>query len=208
MINIIIDLLHIRKYINALSCWRNLLLFKFLGFQTGNHFRGLGKICLKISKNHGSLKIGHHFILQAGGFRNAISRNAMACIQVDENANLIIGNHVRMSDVVIWARMSIEIGDFVTIGADTIIMDSNAHPLDWSDRRRECVDEQETKKKIKHQPVIIENDVFIGARCIIGKGVEIGKRSIIAAGSVVVSDIPADVTAGGNPCKVIRSNHI
>lgn len=43
-----------------------------------------------------------------------------------------------------------------------------------------------------------------GAKCIINKGVRIGARSIIAAGSVVVSDIPSDVIAGGNPCKVIK----
>ena len=57
---------------------------------------------------------------------------------------------------------------------------------------------------LKHFSVIIENDVFIGARTIINKGVCIGARTIIAAGSVVVSDIPADVIAGGNPCKVIK----
>jgi acetyltransferase-like isoleucine patch superfamily enzyme len=52
--------------------------------------------------------------------------------------------------------------------------------------------------------VIIEDDVFIGARSVICKGVTIGARSIIAAGSVVVKDIPADCIAGGNPCKVIK----
>ena len=49
------------------------------------------------------------------------------------------------------------------------------------------------------------DDVWIGARCIILKGVTIGERSVIGAGSVVVSDIPADCIAAGNPCKVIRS---
>ena len=60
------------------------------------------------------------------------------------------------------------------------------------------------EEKIPTAPVIIDDDVWIGARCLILKGVHIGARSIIAAGSVVTNDIPADVIAGGNPCRVIR----
>ena len=148
--------------------------------------------------------IGDNFIIIGGGFRNSISRNMMSCIHVQAGAELCIGNDVRMSDVCIWARKKIIIGSFVTVGADTIIMDSDSHPLDWSLRRRECIDYENTKKAIKHKTIIIEDDVFIGAKCIINKGVRIGARSIIAAGSVVVSDIPSDVIAGGNPCKVIK----
>lgn len=193
-----------KKMINGFSCCLNLLSFKYNGFKVGSHFRGIGKIKLKIDLSHGTLSIGNNFILVGGGFRNSISRNMMSCIQVQQSANLVIGNDVRMSDVCIWARKEIIIGNFVTVGADTIIMDSDSHPLDWGLRRRECVDYENTKKAIKHKTIIIEDDVFIGAKCIINKGVRIGARSIIAAGSVVVSDIPSDVIAGGNPCKVIK----
>lgn len=92
------------------------------------------------------------------------------------------------------------IGKYVNIGAGTLIIDSNYHSLDWSVRRNRSLD----KKSALTAPVIIEDDVFIGARCIICKGVTIGARSIIAAGSVVVKDIPADCIAGGNPCAVIK----
>ena len=53
-------------------------------------------------------------------------------------------------------------------------------------------------------PIHIGNDVWIGGHVCIVSGVSIGDGSIIAAGSVVVKDIPAGVLAGGNPCKVIR----
>ena len=53
-------------------------------------------------------------------------------------------------------------------------------------------------------PVRIENDAFIGTRCIICKGVTIGEKSIIAAGSVVVKDVPAGEMWGGNPAKYIK----
>lgn len=57
---------------------------------------------------------------------------------------------------------------------------------------------------IKHASIKIEDDAFIGARSIITKGVTIGARSVVAAGSVVVCDIPSDEIWGGNPAKFIK----
>ena len=55
------------------------------------------------------------------------------------------------------------------------------------------------------KPIWIGADVWIGGSAVICPGVSIGDRSVIGAGSVVTKDIPADVFAAGNPCKVIRS---
>ena len=57
----------------------------------------------------------------------------------------------------------------------------------------------------KDSPIKIEDDVLIGANSIILKGVTIGKRTIIGAGSVVTKSIPSDCVAAGNPCRVIKS---
>lgn len=54
------------------------------------------------------------------------------------------------------------------------------------------------------KPVTISSDVWVGGAAVICPGVTIGSRSVIAAGSVVTRDIPADVFAAGNPCRVIR----
>ena len=54
------------------------------------------------------------------------------------------------------------------------------------------------------KPIYIGDDVWIGGSAVICPGVSIGDRSVIGAGSVVTKDIPADVFAAGNPCKVIR----
>ena len=55
------------------------------------------------------------------------------------------------------------------------------------------------------KPITIGEDVWLGGRVVVCPGVTIGARSVIGAGSVVTKDIPPDVFAAGNPCKVIRS---
>ena len=103
---------------------------------------------------------------------------------------------------------SITIGDYVNIGADCMILDTDCHSLNWSKRgKRGGRDEQ--GRSIDHlntktASVVIEDDVMIGARSIILKGVTIGARSVIGAGSVVSKSIPPDCIAAGNPCRVIR----
>lgn len=96
------------------------------------------------------------------------------------------------------------IGNNVVIGANTRLNDSNDHCINYLERRmeRECKDW--SKLNIDHAPIVIEDDVFIGACCIISKGITIGARSIVAAGSVVVKSIPADEVWGGNPAKFIK----
>jgi acetyltransferase-like isoleucine patch superfamily enzyme len=90
-------------------------------------------------------------------------------------------------------------------------MDSDTHPLDYLKRRRnyactrQNMSERELAELNPSAPIVIEDDVWIGARCQILKGVTIGARSVIAAGSVVTKDIPSDVVAGGVPCRVIRN---
>jgi len=69
------------------------------------------------------------------------------------------------------------------------------HPLNARKRR-----EEEYGK-----PVQIGSDVWVGAGALILPGVRIGSRTVIGAGSVVARDIPDDVLAVGNPCRVVRS---
>lgn len=53
-------------------------------------------------------------------------------------------------------------------------------------------------------PIVLESDVWIGSNAVILKGVTIGEGAIVAAGSVVTKDVPANVVVGGNPAQVIK----
>lgn len=94
---------------------------------------------------------------------------------------------------------SITIGKQVNIGAGTMIFDTDFHSLSWEDR----ADGTDIEKKVS-KPVVIHDLVFIGADCIILKGVEIGEKSIIGAGSVVSRDVPAGEIWAGNPAQFIK----
>ena len=149
------------------------------------------------------IQIGNNFVFTIGECFNPLCRNIKGCIITESEAIISIGNDVGMSSTCLWAHKKITIGNNVKIGGDTIIMDSDAHSLDFVLRRNPLLD-QNNKKNI---PITIEDDVLIGARCIILKGVTIGARSVIGSGSVVTKSIPADCIAAGNPCKVIRCFH-
>lgn len=165
----------------------------------------IGKNCSIYNKLYyflhpkGVIEIGDNFTFSTGSNFNQLSRNIRGSIYVAENAVLKIGDNVGISSSCIWVTDSITIGNHVNIGADTLILDTDAHHLDWQERRNGG--ERSSK------PVIIEDDAFIGTRSIILKGVTIGARSIIGAGSVVAKSVPPDCVAAGNPCKIIRMNN-
>ncbi len=179
--------------------FKNILLFKFKGVVFLENFRVRGNIKLSLSENS-KLSIGKNFSMTSGFMLNPLGRNLKSMIRVDGNAVLKIGDNVGMSCVSIWAKEKISIGNDVKLGAGVIIMDSDMHSLDFNDRRIPSKDESAARKK----EIIIGNDVFIGLNSIITKGVFIGDRSIIAAGSVVVNPIPSDEIWGGNPAQFIR----
>ena len=111
-----------------------------------------------------------------------------------------MGDHAGFTSTAINCTVGITLGNHVKIGAGCLLLDFDYHSADWRDRLNDGGD----KSVIKASPIVIEDHVFIGARSIISKGVHIGEHTVIAAGSIVVSDIPANCLAGGNPCKVIK----
>lgn len=111
------------------------------------------------------------------------------------------GTHIRLGrkvyfncNCVVLDVAPVEIGDNVLFGPAVQVYTA-LHPLEAAERRAGLE---------SGRPVAIGDDVWIGGAAIVCPGVRIGVRSVIGAGSVVTRDIPPDVFAAGNPCRVVR----
>ena len=188
-----------RKILNSVD-WRwGRFKMKAYGISFGKDLIVQGNLYLKKGINSKGA-IGDNCFFKSGRGLNPLSRNIKTSIQIEDGASLTIGNNCGFSSVCLWAHQSIVIGNHVNIGADSILLDSDAHSLSYVDRRNVELD----FKNKANKPIVIGDDVLIGTRCIILKGVHIGARSIIGSGSIVVNDIPEDCIAAGNPARVIR----
>ena len=97
----------------------------------------------------------------------------------------------------------VTIGDNCNFGPNVTIV-TPIHPM-LPDERREMMNADGEKKRFCYaKPVHIGNDCWFGASVTVCPGVTIGDNSVIGAGSVVTKDIPENVVAYGNPCRVAR----
>ena len=195
------------KICSSLYIGWNKIYFFLNNIKYGKNFRVFNHLYLKI--HVGALvQIGNNCTIMSGAGLNPLSRNIKTCIYVGKKATLKLGNDVGISSSTLWVKESVSIGNSVAIGADCIIMDTDAHNLDWKIRCSEETNEYGESVDMvtaASAPIVIEDNVLVGARCIILKGVTIGARSIIGSGSIVTKDISSDCIAAGNPCKVIKS---
>lgn len=108
----------------------------------------------------------------------------------------------------IWSAERVEIGDHVLIAHGCSIMDCLTHPIDPMARRQHYRDiigqGHPADIDLGEKPVRIDEDVWIAAGSIIQRGVTIGARSIVSAGSVVKDDVPPDAIVAGNPARIVR----
>jgi acetyltransferase-like isoleucine patch superfamily enzyme len=111
------------------------------------------------------------------------------------NAEVRLGDRVRMSGTVIGAARSVTIGNAVLCGANVTITDTDWHGIPV-EKRGEAG---------KTAPVLIEDNVWLGLNVVVLKGVTIGRGSVIGAGSVVTKSIPQGVVAAGQPARVVRT---
>jgi acetyltransferase-like isoleucine patch superfamily enzyme len=95
---------------------------------------------------------------------------------------------------------SITIGENCLLSGGVSIRDFDGHPADARQRREHCPTPEDGIR-----PVVIGDDVWIGAGAMILKGVSLGDRAIIGAGAVVTRDVPADSVVAGNPARVVRA---
>jgi len=108
----------------------------------------------------------------------------------------------------VWSASSIVIGNRVLIAHAVNIFDNLTHPIRAADRhaqfRQIAKSGHPRSISLGEQPVLIEDDAWIGAGAFVLRGVTVGTGAIVAAGAVVTKDIPAYSLAAGNPAKIVR----
>lgn len=153
---------------------------------------------LPLLKLYGKVCFGDNLTFNSSTMYNTVGLFKQCSIFVDSNATLIIGENSGFSGVSIHCEKQITIGSYCNFGGNVCIWDTDFHSLDYMHRRKLITSD------IKSLKIEIGNDVFIGANSIILKGVTIGDRSIIGAGSIVTSTIPSDEIWAGNPARFIK----
>ena len=124
--------------------------------------------------------------------------------------NIIIGSYCYVGENSrIWSAKKICIGDRVLISHDVNIFDNLTHPIDPELRHKQFVSIITTGQPkqittLDEKEINICDDVLIGAKSIIMRGITIGECSIIGAGSVVTKDVPPYSIVAGNPARLIR----
>lgn len=187
-------------FIRTIFLYFNYLRYKFL-YRKHIWFRGFAVIyaekgsSIKFSREGRSHVFSHPFSNMIG--------LSQKCIIVARGGGIIdIGSHVCMSGCTLYAVDSITIGKYTDIGSGCKIIDTDFHPLPYSQR---CPVEQ--RDKVKHRPIVIGEGCFLGANSIILKGTSLGKNVVVGAGSVVCGTFPDNVIIAGNPARIVKTNH-
>lgn len=183
----------------------NRLRLRLSGARLGRGVCVLGRPYIAVGG--GKLSIGDHFYMTNGDGVNPLCGGDRGAIYAEPGASIAIGSHVGMSSTRLWIARSLTIGRNVSIGAGVLIIDTDCHPKDFRLRRHDAparFSAQELHEATAAAPIVIEDDVWIGAGATVLKGVTIGARTIVGAGSVVTRSLPPDSIAAGNPCRVIR----
>ena len=152
-----------------------------------------------VHKHRGSeMRFGPGLELRSMACSNPLGPNHPVILTTwQASAELIVGANLGMTGGSLCAAERVWIGDNVTVGANTVITDTDFHSLDAVQRKSEPTGGETV-------PVTIQDDVFIGMNCLILKGVTIGRSSIVGAGSVVTKDVPSSVIVAGNPATIVR----
>lgn len=128
---------------------------------------------------------------------------------IGPDARVSVGDYCCFTAAVIMCECSISIGNYVLIGFNAVIADSDFHPLDPAARIADAMacspaGGKMIRPKVVAAPVVVEDDVWIGPGVVIFKGVHIGRGAWIAPGSIVTRSVPAGVCVGGNPARLME----
>ena len=151
-------------------------------------------LCAQLNASADADEAGRRHVLEALFGAGGHSVWVQPPFHCDYGRHIHLGHRIFFNfNCVVLDVCPVVVGDFTLIGPGVQILTA-MHPEDAQLRRH-----QEFGR-----PITIGKDVWVGAGALILAGVTIGDRCIIGAGSVVTRDIPSDVVAVGNPCRVVR----
>jgi acetyltransferase-like isoleucine patch superfamily enzyme len=148
------------------------------------------------SKQPDALRIGSHATMDGVHFA------------VGESGRILIGDYCYFTNAVLLCELELRIGNYVVIGWNATIADTDFHPLSPAERIADALacsplGRGRPRPEIAKDPVVIEDDVWIGPNATILKGVRIGAGAWIEAGSLVTREVPPRSRVLGNPAQVI-----
>ena len=137
-------------------------------------------------------------------------------IRTSPHGKVKIGSYSYISTgAFIGAGNSITIGDYVGIAHYTFVVDNNNHPVEPEARKQHRIRVAPGGQGYPsvgaaweisaNAPIVIEDNVWIGMYCFIGKGVRIGEGAVVARQSVVTRDVAPYTVVAGNPARVVKT---
>jgi acetyltransferase-like isoleucine patch superfamily enzyme len=148
------------------------------------------------SKRDPGLVIGAHCTMDGAHFA------------VGEDARIVIGDYCYFTNAVLLCELEFRIGNFVVIGWNTTIADTDFHPISPALRVADALacsplGKGRPRPEIMRKPVVIDDSVWIGPNAAIMKGVHIGAGALIEPGTIVTQDVPPRARMAGNPARII-----
>jgi acetyltransferase-like isoleucine patch superfamily enzyme len=132
-------------------------------------------------------------------------------LALGKRARLHIGDHVFAAGLMVLGEHEIQIGQRVIFSFHVVIADTDFHPLDPALRVLDAIavapvpagQAPRVRPAVATAPVVIEDDVWVGANVTILKGVRIGAGAFLEPGSLITRDVPARARVLGNPAQII-----
>lgn len=175
--------------------------------------RILGRATGRIGE--GSRLLGSARILNARGENSAIAVGRCSIVGGElfvfaHGGRIVIGDWCYVGEGArLWSGAEIVVGDRVLISHGVQVMDNLTHPLDASARHQQFrtifKSGHPTDLDLEDRPVRIHDDAWLGACCIVLRGVTIGEGAVVAAGAVVTKDVAPYTVVAGNPAQVVRT---
>jgi acetyltransferase-like isoleucine patch superfamily enzyme len=148
------------------------------------------------SKQENALVIGAHCTMDGAHF------------DLGANGRMTVGDYCYFTNAVLLCELEIRVGNYVVIGWNTTVTDTDFHPLGPAERIADAIacsplGKNRPRPEVPKKPVTIEDNVWIGPNVTVLKGVRIGAGAFIEAGSLITRDVPPRARVLGNPAQVI-----